>query len=442
MAQGKGVDPGPPRIQPLTLRFDIPAWEAAFREDYLRAGLALLRVSAIVGTLVGVVLGPLTLGGTVSPGALALALGPPVALNGMMLWATFAGWFFRRAEWVLGSGLVGWGLISALWVVSHPDETTAIGALFSVAIVALYAFVIVRAGFVACVVASLASGVAIGAAIAVVGSLPPERMALVAPAGAVWLLAGVAGYFGERYARRDFVTRRLLDAEQARSEALLLNVLPGPIATRLKAGEEPIADGYDEVTVLFADVVDFTGVSAKASPAQVVRILNAVFSDLDALAARHGLEKIKTIGDAYMVVGGLPASRPDHAEAVAEMALDIQRVLADRRGPTGEPLRARIGINTGPVVAGVIGTAKFAYDLWGDVVNTASRMESLSVAGAIQVTQTTYERLRDRYEFVERGPIEVKGKGVMPAYLLVARHTGADPTRAIDPIHAGPNGAS
>ena len=444
MADAANADARPPRVRPLTLRFDAPGWETAFREDYVRAGLTLLRISCAVGIVVGVVFGTLVgtglgqraEGGLADVQALSLVLGPPLILNGLTLWATFASWFYRRAEWVLGAGMVGWGLICALGVATQPDETTAIGGLFAVAIVALYAFVIVRAGFVAGVLGSVASAVAILATVSALGALPPDRGVLIAPAVAVWLLTAVAGYFGERYARRDFVNRRLLDAERARSEALLLNVLPAPIAARLKAGEEPIADGHDEVTVLFADVVDFTGVSNRASPGEVVRVLNAVFSDLDALAAQHGLEKIKTIGDAYMVVGGLPEPRPDHAAAVAEMALDIQRVLAGRRGPTGDPLRVRIGINTGPVVAGVIGTAKFAYDLWGDAVNTASRMESLGVPGAIQVTQATYDRLCDRYELVERGPIDVKGKGLMPAYLLVGRRVGDSDGRGgeVEPV--------
>jgi class 3 adenylate cyclase len=204
---------------------------------------------------------------------------------------------------------------------------------------------------------------------------------------------------------------RLLLAEQERSERLLLNVLPAPIATRLKAGEPVIADAFPEVTVLFADIVDFTRRSRQISPAQVVATLNELFSAFDALAQRQGLEKIKTIGDAYMVAGGLPEPRPDHAQAIAEMALAVQAEVARHADPSGWPLQVRIGIDTGPVEAGVIGTAKFAYDLWGDTVNTASRMESHGVAGCIQVTERTYQRLRDGYRFQRRGPIQVRGMG-------------------------------
>ena len=215
--------------------------------------------------------------------------------------------------------------------------------------------------------------------------------------------------------------RRLLQAEQQRSERLLLNVLPSPIAARLKQGEAVIADGFPEVTVLFADLVDFTRRSQETTPEQVVRVLDGLFSALDRLAERHGLEKIKTIGDAYMAVGGLPAPRPDHAQAVAEMALAVREEVPRHLDPGGQPLAVRIGIDTGPVVAGVIGRRKFSYDLWGDTVNTASRMESRGVAGCIQVTDRTYRRLRDGYRFERRGPVQVKGKGELVTWFLVAR---------------------
>jgi adenylate cyclase len=218
---------------------------------------------------------------------------------------------------------------------------------------------------------------------------------------------------------------RLLQDEQERSERLLLNILPQPIAERLK--REPgvlIADSFSEATVLFADIADFTRLSARIAPKQLIELLNQVFSGFDRLAEKHGLEKIKTIGDSYMVVGGLPTPRHDHAEAVAEMALDIKTALAGQT-LAGEPLEVRIGIHTGPVVAGVIGTKKFIYDLWGDTVNIASRMETHGVHGQIQVTADLHERLRDRYSFEPRGSLQVKGKGEMLTYLLTGRRSGA-----------------
>jgi class 3 adenylate cyclase len=216
-------------------------------------------------------------------------------------------------------------------------------------------------------------------------------------------------------------TRRALQREKERSQRLLLNVLPAPIATRLEEQEDVIADGFPEVTVLFADLVDFTRRSQRSSPQQVVQVLDELFTAFDQLTKRHGLEKIKTIGDAYMVAGGLPEPRPDHARAVADMALAMRDEVAGRTDPSGQPLQVRIGIDTGPVVAGVIGTDKFSYDLWGDTVNTASRMESTGVPGCIQVTVRTYQRLGDGYRFQRRGLVAVKGKGEMVSYFLVGR---------------------
>lgn len=206
-----------------------------------------------------------------------------------------------------------------------------------------------------------------------------------------------------------------------RAELLLLNILPQPIAERLKRGQRTIAENFEDVTVMFADLVDFTKFSAHTSATELVELLNVIFSQFDRLAERHRIEKIKTIGDAYMVVAGLPTPRPDNAGAIAEMALDMQTAIAELNAELGKSFRLRIGIHSGPVVAGVIGIRKFSYDLWGDTVNTASRMESQGLPGAIQVSATTYERLRDRFVFKERSPIQVKGKGEMVTYLLIGR---------------------
>ena len=216
---------------------------------------------------------------------------------------------------------------------------------------------------------------------------------------------------------RYFVLER--EDERAKSERLLLNVLPQPIAARLRNTEGTIADGFDDVTVLFADIVDFTTMSAGAAPAEIVGLLDELFSRFDELAEHHGLEKIKTIGDAYMVAGGIPVPRPDHADAIAEMALDMVAELDGRSD--GRRLQIRIGIDTGPVVAGVIGRRKFIYDLWGDTVNTASRMESHGVPGSIQVTERTYRRLCETFVLEERGTVQIKGKGEMRTWLLVGR---------------------
>jgi class 3 adenylate cyclase len=226
------------------------------------------------------------------------------------------------------------------------------------------------------------------------------------------------------------------DREHARSEHLLLNVLPEPVAARLKNEQGIIADACTDVTVLFADIVGFTPLSERLAAEDLVALLDRVFAHWDALAAEHAVEKIKTIGDAYMVASGIPVAREDHAESIAELALrmgpEVKHVAADN----GLELEVRIGIDTGPVIAGVIGRAKFSYDLWGDTVNTASRMESHAEPGTIQVTERTYDRLRERYELTPRGTIEVKGKSPMATYLLLGprrpRDTAPD-NRPIQP---------
>jgi class 3 adenylate cyclase len=212
-----------------------------------------------------------------------------------------------------------------------------------------------------------------------------------------------------------------LVVERAKSERLLLNVLPESVASRLKESSDVIADGFASATVLFADIVGFTPLAEELAPAETVALLDRVFASWDELAARHGVEKIKTIGDAYMVAAGIPTPRDDHAEAIADMALEMGAELERCAAESGQALEVRIGVDTGPVVAGVIGRSKFSYDLWGDAVNTASRMEHHGVPGAIQVTERAYERLGDRYELRRRGTIEVKGKGPMTTFLLLKK---------------------
>ena len=217
------------------------------------------------------------------------------------------------------------------------------------------------------------------------------------------------------------VGARQLAVEQEKAERLLLNILPEPIAEQLKHSQDAIAEHFDEVTILFADIVGFTPLSAKLGPIELVSLLNRVFSTFDHYAERLGLEKIKTIGDAYMVAAGLPLPRRDHAEAIAEMALAMQQAVTELQNELNEDVRIRIGINTGVVVAGVIGTRKFIYDLWGDSVNIASRMESTGEPGSIQVTASTYELLRKKYVLKHRGQVKVKGKGEMDTYWLLGR---------------------
>lgn len=222
----------------------------------------------------------------------------------------------------------------------------------------------------------------------------------------------------------------LLEAEKLKAEELLRNILPEAIANQLKhhpLGITPdlqgvvFAESFDSATILFADIVNFTAFATQVSPQELIKSLNQIFSRFDRLTERYGLEKIKTIGDAYMVAGGIPVARPDHAEAIANLALEMQTAIAEFYTPTHPPFRLRIGINTGPVIAGVIGIKKFSYDLWGDAVNVASRMESQGEPGRIQVTEATYEILRSHYRFEPRGTLAIKGKGRMQTYWLIGR---------------------
>jgi urea ABC transporter urea binding protein len=209
--------------------------------------------------------------------------------------------------------------------------------------------------------------------------------------------------------------------QQEQAEKLLLNILPAPIAERLKLAETNIADSYAEATVMFADIVDFTELSSDIPATDLVILLNQIFSEFDRLVEKHDLEKIKTIGDAYLVVGGVPTPKEDSIEAIADMALEMSEAIS-RFSVLGKPLHLRIGIHTGPVVAGVIGTKKFIYDLWGDTVNVASRMESLGREGKIQVTAAVREKLQERYLLQQRGSIYVKGKGAMTTYWLLGKN--------------------
>jgi len=304
-----------------------------------------------------------------------------------------------------GVGL--WGILAPLGALVFSDVRTA------------------ARWYVAYVVVFLGSGIA-GELLGGVSPTVPEwftstMLALnVTVAGAIvfTLLALFAGQ------RRNALAA--LRVEQAKAESLLLNILPRSIADKLKAEPQTIADQFSSASILFADVVDFTPLSERLPPAEVVGMLDHLFSHFDVLAERHGLEKIKTIGDCYMVAAGVPTPRPDHARALALMALDMCAAMrsVDEVGHLG--LELRVGINSGPVVAGVIGRKRFLYDLWGDAVNTASRMESHGTAGRIQVTRATKELLDKEFLCEPRGTILVKGKGEMEAWYLVGRRTNRD----------------
>jgi class 3 adenylate cyclase len=219
----------------------------------------------------------------------------------------------------------------------------------------------------------------------------------------------------------DVTAQRQLEAANQQNLELLLNILPEPIADRIRAGEGLIADRHDDVSLLFADIVGFTAMSSVMDPEELVRLLDQVFGVFDALVEASGLEKVKTIGDAYMIVGGMPTWRPDHLERMADLAIDIARAVNDNDAAARLGVKFRIGMHTGSVVAGVVGKRRSIYDVWGDTVNLASRMESTGVPGRIQVTGAVEERLRDRYRFESRGVVDIKGKGLMETFFLLDR---------------------
>ena len=256
------------------------------------------------------------------------------------------------------------------------------------------------------------------------GLLPWPLIVTALVSNAVFSCGGllvVASYAVGEITRAEDAAER----EHQRSERLLANILPGPIAARLKDEDNRvIADRHDEASILFADMEGFTVQASDTAPDELVQFLNRVFSEFDRLVERHGLEKIKTTGDAYMVVSGVPTGRADHAQALAILAMEMREAAAAFRDPRGRNVPIRIGISSGPVVAGVVGTRKFFYDVWGDAVNVAARMETTGSAGRIHVSRDAYEHLKDEFVLEARGEIDVKGKGRMPTWFLVARKSG------------------
>ena len=241
---------------------------------------------------------------------------------------------------------------------------------------------------------------------------------VIATAGACLMIFATVWYAMREVSRAEAA----MEVEYNRSEALLANILPAAVAAKLKdPAHGIIADRYDDASILFADIAGFTERASEMAPTDLVRFLDRLYTTFDRLVDRHGLEKIKTTGDSYMVVSGVPVPRPDHVEAIAALALDMSHAVRDLRDPRGNPVPLRMGIASGAVVAGVVGARRFFYDVWGDAVNVASRMESTDPEGRIQVPQDVYEQLRHSFVLEERGDVEIKGKGLMRTWYLVGR---------------------
>ncbi len=411
------------QLHPLTLVFPEPAMERAYWQHYtsttrrgLQVALGLLLLTAPLGTFTDRILAPeiyrelLFLRWAVASPILAAALA-------LTWWRLVAHRLHDLAAATFI--LITLGFVAPVyWLLPASRFQDYLGGwIFAVISVHLLLPVgVLRA--------TLVGTVSVEAALVIAWLKGISGAQLFADAGilhVIHLTCIVGSYLAERRDRRIFLREAQLAEEMRRTDELLLNILPRPIAERLKAGDTSIADAIPEAAVLFADLVGFTRLAERRSAAEVVRLLDTLITAFDELALRHGVEKIKTIGDAYMVAAGLPGSESDPLGRMAEMALAMRQVVAEHGARTGESLDIRVGLHAGPVVAGVIGRQKFSYDLWGDTVNTASRMESHGIPGSIQVSAAVQTRLRERYHFEPRGTLDIKGKGLMETFLLVGR---------------------
>ena len=322
------------------------------------------------------------------------------------------------AQWSMGNFITASGI--SLWALLAPiGAVLFIGAHEALAWFFAYLFFTALSGFFDYYLADSLTSVQVK--IPIQTSVFFFALNFAAISTIVFLLLRYSSTEKQKAQARLEEAHKLLQIEQDRSERLLLNILPGPIAERLKNSNQTIADGFADVSVMFVDIVNFTRIAEGLNPQQVFAMLNRVFSSFDELAERYGLEKIKTIGDAYMVAGGLNDQRSDYSAALVDLALEMRDLLQRDFQVNEMHLEVRIGIGTGPVVAGVVGKKKFIYDLWGDTVNIASRITSEGVPGMVQVDETTYRRLRDRFNFLEPQTLYLKGKGNMVVYRAVGR---------------------
>jgi class 3 adenylate cyclase len=412
---------------PGRLRFP-PDLEAAFTEDHFLRSLAFIRFALILAIVLYAAFGVLDLfivpDEAASIWIVRYAIVCPVFLAALGL--TFTRWFEPVAQPVLSAlaALCGLGIV-AMVAIANPSASALYYA--GLLLVIPWAYSVLRLRFLYATAAAATILVGYEVVAVWVKHTPPDILVNNNFFFVSSVIVGMAaGYTIERSMRAEFLQRRLIDRERDRSDALLLNILPQAIIDRLKARGETgsqrrLAEALDEVTVLFADAVGFTEQAGKTQADELVTALDGLFSRFDALADRYGLEKIKTVGDAYMAVAGAPEPHPDHAAAAADMALTIIEELEDARWPSGDPILVRVGIASGPAVAGVIGQRKFAYDLWGDTVNLASRLQSQSQPGRILASESVVMHLTARYEFGPRLMVELKGKGPTQARFLLSR---------------------
>ena len=399
-----------------------PEVEAAFQQYRFEKALPVTRLALVLGSALYMVFG--LLDERIVPGA----VGPIWMIRGsfcVMAWVvlalTFTKMFRRHAQPILAAITLHAGL-GIVAIIAFADQAGASLYYAGLILVLFMAYTLLQLRFAYVTVTCLL----------LMAAYEWVAISVKATPGLVLLsnnffffsanvIGMIAGYTLERGVRTDFIQRQVIEKQRREADKLLRNVLPEDIARRLKADECAIADYIPDVTVLFADFVGFTTLSERLAPNALLHLLNEMFTSFDRLAEKHGLEKIKTIGDAYMIAGGVPTPLEGHSEAVAEMALEMLEEANRLEKKLGLPFRLRIGIHCGPVIAGVIGLTKFSYDLWGDTVNTASRLESHGAPGMVQVSGAMHERLRDKFELEDRGVIELKGKGPIAVHFLKGR---------------------
>ncbi|MBI3173884.1 MAG: adenylate/guanylate cyclase domain-containing protein [Chloroflexi bacterium] len=413
------------QLKPYLTQMRFPsALEQVFQDEYYAHALGIHRIAIWTAVVAYVIFHLLDLGGEpqVVTKLAVIRFGIFVPILLLLFACSYLSFYKRVFDWMTSAGIIVAG-VGVMMVQVVVDRAGFPLFATSVILVILSGYTLARLRFV---FASIAGWTLFVIHVSISIFVMRGNLLTVVMSAAFLALTNVIGmisaYYAERYMRRDFIQRLMLDEERYRSENLLLNILPPPVAERLKRGEL-VADSFESASVLFADIVDFTPWSSSRPPEEVLAKLNVVFSRFDSLADKYSLEKIKTIGDAYMVVSGVPLPRADHVRVIAEMALEMRSALAEIRDPDGQPFDIRIGIHCGPLVAGVVGSKKFIYDLWGDTVNIASRMESHGLPGRIQVSEAVYHCLREEYRFEERGPLTVKGRGEMTTYWLMGRRT-------------------
>jgi len=415
-------------MRPVSLRFIDPALESDFQTAYFTVSLPYLRLAHVLGIVLWIVF--VFLADIVIPGDqgadLVIRYGIAVPSLVISLGVTYTRWFPPHwREWMSFILLFNAGLWAThrVFVPVAPAEWAYAGLM----VILMFCYILSRLPFAySAIVGVLMIAYYNVVSYGIVNDTVRELWLADSFLVSIAVIGMAAGYGLERNERLVFLRERQLDRARRRADELLRNTLPGSIVDRLQAGDTPpqdaqIADGLELVTVLFADLVRFTEHASRIAPHELVVVLDDVFSRFDEVCDRVGMEKIKTVGDAYMAVAGAPDPRPDHADAAALMALDILDCLDGARWPTGESIAIRVGVASGPVVAGVIGRSKFAYDLWGDTVNVASRLESHGEPGRILVSAATHGLLLGRFRFSEPTTVELKGKGPTEAWFLLGR---------------------